>query len=91
MTDDFLNAKSNASLPFLILCNFSLYSSLKFSLLDFYDTTQSWFSSTLSETSWIKIARLRNINILKYADHTTLKAERKEKLKEPLDESERGE
>ena len=39
----------------------------------------------------IKIARLRNINILKYADDTTLKAERKEKLKEPLDESERGE
>ena len=38
----------------------------------------------------IKIAR-RNINNLKYADNTTLMAESEEELKEPLDESERGE
>ena len=38
----------------------------------------------------IKIAG-RNINNLRYADDTTLMAERKEELKEPLDESERGE
>ena len=38
----------------------------------------------------IKIAR-RNINNLRYADDTTLMAESEEKLKEPLDESERGE
>ena len=37
----------------------------------------------------IKIAR-RNINILRYADDTTLMAESEEELK-PLDESERGE
>ena len=37
----------------------------------------------------IKIAR-RNTNKLRYADHTTLTAERKG-TKEPLDESERGE
>ena len=37
----------------------------------------------------IKIAR-RNINNLRYADDTTLKAE-SERTKEPLDESERGE
>ena len=37
----------------------------------------------------IKIAR-RNIDNLRYADDTTLMAE-KEELKEPLDESERGE
>ena len=37
----------------------------------------------------IKIAR-RNTNNLRYADDTTLMAESKE-LKEPLDESERGE
>ena len=36
-----------------------------------------------------KIAR-RNINNLRYADDTTLMAE-SEELKEPLDESERGE
>ena len=36
----------------------------------------------------IKIAR-RNINNLRYADDTTLMAERR--TKEPLDESERGE
>ena len=33
----------------------------------------------------------RNINNLKYADDTTLMAESKEELQEPLDESERGE
>ena len=37
----------------------------------------------------IKIIR-RNINNLRYADDTTLMAESEEKLKEPLDESERG-
>ena len=37
----------------------------------------------------IKITR-RNINNLRYADDTTLMAEREEEL-EPLDESERGE
>ena len=38
----------------------------------------------------IKIAG-RNINNLRYADDTTLMAESEEKLKKPLDESERGE
>ena len=38
----------------------------------------------------IKTAR-RNINNLGYADGTTLMAESEEELKEPLDESERGE
>jgi hypothetical protein len=38
----------------------------------------------------IKIAG-RNINNLRYADDTTLMAESEEELKEPLDESERGE
>ena len=38
----------------------------------------------------IKIGR-RNINNLRYADDTTLMAESKEELKEPLNESERGE
>ena len=38
----------------------------------------------------IKIAG-RNINNLRCADDTTLKAEREEELKEPLDESERRE
>ena len=38
----------------------------------------------------IKIAG-RNINNLRYADDTTLKAESEEELKNPLDESERGE
>ena len=45
----------------------------------------------LEETqAGIKIAG-RNINNLRYADDTTLMAEREEELKEPLDESERGE
>ena len=38
----------------------------------------------------IKIAG-SNINNLRYADDTTLMAESEEELKEPLDESERGE
>ena len=38
----------------------------------------------------IKIAR-RNINNLRYADDTTLMAEKKRRSKEPFDESERGE
>ena len=33
----------------------------------------------------------RNINNLRYADDTTLMAESEDELKEPLDESERGE
>ena len=41
-------------------------------------------------TAGIKIAR-RNINNLRYSDDTTLMAESEEELKEPLDESERGE
>ena len=42
------------------------------------------------EGAGIKISG-RNINNLKYADDTTLKAESEEELKELLDESERGE
>ena len=38
----------------------------------------------------IKVAR-RKINNLRYADDTTLVEENREKLKEPLDECERGE
>ena len=38
----------------------------------------------------IEIVR-RNINNLRYADDTTLMAENEKELKEPLDESERGE
>ena len=38
----------------------------------------------------IKIAG-RNINNLRHADDTTVMAESEEKLKKPLDESERGE
>ena len=38
----------------------------------------------------IKIAG-RNINHLRYADDTTLMAESRKELKEPLDESESGE
>ena len=45
----------------------------------------------LEETqAGIKIAR-RNTNNLRYADDTTLTAESEEELKNPLDESERGE
>ena len=42
------------------------------------------------EQARVNIAR-RNINNLRYADDTTLMAESEEELKEPLDESERGE
>ena len=42
------------------------------------------------DESQAEIAR-RNINNLRYADDTTLMAESKEELKEPLDEGERGE
>ena len=38
----------------------------------------------------IKITR-KNINNLRYANDTTLAAEREERTKEPLDEGERGE
>ena len=38
----------------------------------------------------VKIAG-RNINNLRYADDTTLMAESEKRMKEPLDESERGE
>ena len=38
----------------------------------------------------IEIAK-RNINNLRYADDTTLMADKEEGTKEPLDESERGE
>ena len=38
----------------------------------------------------IKIAE-RNTNSFRYADHTTLKADREEGTKEPFNESERGE
>ena len=45
----------------------------------------------LEETqAGIKITE-RNINNLRYADDTTLMAESEDELKEPLDESERGE
>ena len=37
----------------------------------------------------VKIAG-RNINTLRYANHTTLMAENREELKEPLDEGGRG-
>ena len=49
-------------------------------------------NAKLDEThAGIKIAG-RNINNLRYADDTTLMAEREEELtKEPLDEGERGE
>ena len=44
----------------------------------------------LDETkAGIKIAKV-NINNLRYADDTTLIAENREELKEPLDEGERG-
>ena len=42
------------------------------------------------EQAGIKTA-VTNINNLRYADDTTLMAESKEELKEPLDESESGE
>ena len=48
-------------------------------------------NATLDEAqAGIKIAR-RNISNLRHADDTTLMAESEEKLKQPLDESERRE
>ena len=48
-------------------------------------------NATLDEAqAGIKIAR-RNISNLRHADDTTLMAESEEELKQPLDESERGE
>ena len=51
----------------------------------------SWMKHKLDKAqAGIKIAG-RNINNLRYADDTTLMAESEEKLKMPLDESERRE
>ena len=47
-----------------------------------------WNAGLDEAQAGIKIAG-RNINNLRYADDTTLMAESKEKLKEPLDECER--
>ena len=47
----------------------------------------AWLDEAKAET---KISR-RNIINLRYADDTTLMAEREEELKEPLDEGERAE
>ena len=46
-------------------------------------------NARLESQPGIKIAR-KNINNLRYADDTTLRAE-KQRTKEPFDESERGE
>ena len=49
-----------------------------------------WKKHGLEETqAGIKIAG-RNINYLRYADNTTLMAERGRRTKKPLDENERG-
>ena len=48
-----------------------------------------WIARLDEAQAGIRIAR-RNINKLIYADDTTFMAESKEELKEPLDESERG-
>ena len=50
----------------------------------------SWETLDWKKQAGIKIAG-RNINNFRYADDTTLMAESEEELKEPLDESERGE
>ena len=51
----------------------------------------SWMKHKLDEAqAGIKIVG-RDINNVRYADNTTLMAESEEELKEPLDESERGE
>ena len=63
----------------LSLCLFNLYAE--------YIMQNAWLDEA---QAGIKIAR-RNINKLRYADDTTLMAESEEELKEPLDESERGE
>ena len=49
-----------------------------------------WNSRLDDAPAGIKIAG-RNINNLRYADDTTLIAETEEELKNPLDESEKGE
>ena len=59
-------------------------------LFNFYAENIRWNVRLNEAQAGIKIAR-RNINNLRYADDTTLMAESEEELKEPLDESERGE
>ena len=49
-----------------------------------------WNARLDDSQAGIKIAK-RKINNLRYADDTTLMAESKAELKEPLNESERGE
>ena len=49
-----------------------------------------WNAGLGEAQAGIKIAG-RSINNLRYADDTTLMAENEEELKEPVDESERGE
>ena len=56
--------------------------------LDEHKLESRWLTLTLTLTL---ISISRNINNLRYADDTTLMAESKEELKEPLDESESGE
>ena len=58
----------------------------------------SAYLAFMQSTSWEmpgwmnhKLELRLNINNLRYADDTTLMAESKEELKEPLDEGERGE
>ena len=48
-----------------------------------------WNAGLDEAQAGIKIAR-RNVNNLRYAEDTTLKAESEEEIKEPLDEGERG-
>ena len=52
-------------------------------------------STSWGMPSWMKLkleSKLgRNINNLRYAEDTTLKAESEEEIKEPLDEGESGE
>ena len=49
-----------------------------------------WNAGLDEAQAQVKIAR-RNISNLRYTDDTTLMAESEEELKNPLDESERGE
>ena len=49
-----------------------------------------WNAGLDEAQAGIKIAG-RNMNNLRYADDTTLMTESEEELKEPLDESQRGE
>ena len=57
---------------------------------DLYTKYIMWNARLDEAEAGIKIAR-RNSNNLRYADDTTLMAESEEELKNPLDESERGE